>query len=121
MSYAYVRRATATKAQVGINRGGAKRNATVFAAEFGAKSATLNWPNQRRNNRAYYIGQNRMVRRTFPIWRGNKTTIVGRSGPGWIMMPVMRKRVPQIRDELEREINQLFRDSARRSGLSNVR
>ncbi len=115
---AYIRRATATKAQVGISRASSRgRNAAVFPAEFGWNRQALNWPNQRSGGRSKYVSQNSMVRRTFPIWRGNNTKIVGKSGPGWIMLPVLRKRVPKIRDEIEAEVTKLFRESARKSGV----
>lgn len=113
---AYIRRATATKARVGIQRASTGRNAAVFPAEFGAR-----WQAVPAGGRTKYVRQNSMKRRTFPIWRGNRTKIVGNKGPGWIMLPVMRLRVPEIRVDIEREVNELFRKSRQQSGLSRVR
>ena len=104
---AYFHRATATKGSVGINRGGAARNATVFGAEFGAKKHVTFGRS---------MGQNRMKRRTFPVWRGNSTTIRGTKGPGWIMLPVLRKRVPELNETLSDDLRRLVDKTMRKAG-----
>ncbi len=116
---AVVHRATATNASVGINRGGAGKNAAVFGAEFGAYTQ---WVPSRRSQagsgqRGYFMGQNKMRRRTFPVWRGNQTTIRGKAGPGWVIMPILRKRVPEIEEELAEELIDVFKASMRKAGV----
>ena len=102
---AYTHRATATKGSVGINRQSSRgRNAAVFGAEFGAKQQLVP---RGRSGGMKSISQNRMRRRTFPIWRGNSTNIVGKKGPGWIMLPILRKRVPEMHEELDKELGDL--------------
>ncbi len=112
-------RATATKASVGINRQSkVGRNAAVFAAEFGAYTATVpryDGPGVKGRFRVY--GQNDMRRRTFPVWRGNQTTIRGKSGPGWVIMPILRKRVPQIEKDLNRDLMVVMQGSMRKAGV----
>ena len=103
---AYLHRATATKGTVGI-RNPSPRNATVFGAEFGAKKHVTFGRS---------MGQNRMKRRTFPVWRGNSTTIRGTRGPGWIMLPVLRKRVPELNETLSDDLRRLVDKTMRKAG-----
>jgi len=114
----YTRRASSTTASVGIKRGApGKRNAAIFGAEFGAKG----WHMPRssiKNVPARGISQSSMKRRTFPVWRGNSRVIRGKNGPGWILMPILRKQVPKITDELQVEISFLFDKAARQAGVT---
>jgi len=114
---AVVHRAASTGAFIGINKGGARKNAAVFAAEFGAKQAMV--PQYEGPGEGYSIprGQNEMRRRTFPVWRGNSTTIRGKSGPGWVLMPLLRKRVPQLQDDLTKDLVARFDQTMRKAGV----
>ena len=116
---ALTHRATATAASVGINRSSSVgRNAAIFGAEFGARKATLPI-NRGTGKKGSSRGtlQNKMRRRTFPVWRGNATTVRGKSGPGWVILPVLRKRVPQIEEAMETELVARFNLAARRAGV----
>jgi len=114
---AYTRRVAGTRARVGIQRSSSGKNAAVFPAELGSRFQAVP---RGSTGRTKYVRQTAMVRRTFPVWRGNSTTVRGKSGPGWIMLPTLRKRLPLITKELDKEITKLFIDSARRSGLTRV-
>jgi len=111
----YTRRASATTARVGIKAGApGAANAAIFGAEFGAKT----WHVPRgRTGEIKGVSQARMRNRTFPVWRGSSRVIRGKNGPGWIMMPILRKRTPEITKELEKEITDLFIKSARAAGV----
>jgi len=112
-------RATATKASVGINRQSkVGRNAAIFAAEFGAYTATVpRFDGKGVRGRFRVYGQNDMRRRTFPVWRGNNTTVRGKRGPGWVMMPILRKRVPEIEKDLNRDLLVVMQGSLRKAGV----
>ena len=104
---AYIRGATATRGWVGINRSGAFRNATVLGAEFGAK---------KHKTFGRHMGQASMKRRTFPVWRGNSKVIRGKTGPGWIMLPVLRRRVPELTETLSDDLRRLVDRTMRKAG-----
>jgi len=116
---AYTRRVAGTRARVGVQqRSSGKINRNVMGAEFGAKSQAI--PRGRTSGKTFYASQARMRKRTFPVWRGGPKVVRGTKGPGWIMLPTLRKRMPQITKELDKEITKLFIQSARRSGLTRV-
>jgi len=120
-------RATATKGVVGWNpkwTSGAtigKGKAGVGRlAEFGAKSQFI--PYRGKGNGGRFVPQGSMIRRTFPVWRGNQFTFpkYGQkltSGPGWIVQPVLRKRLGKIQEQVNKEMFAVFAKSARRAGV----
>jgi len=116
---AVTHRATATKASVGINRTSkVGRNASIFPAEFGAYTATVpRFDGKGVHGRFRTYGQNDMKRRTFPVWRGNNTTVRGKRGPGWVMLPILRKRVPEIEKDLNRDLMMVMNRSLRKAGV----
>jgi hypothetical protein len=114
---AYIRTASATKGMVGFKTDGSGRNAAIMGAEFGAHT----WHVPRgRSGQVKGVGQGSMQRRTFPVWRGNSTTIRGTNGPGWILLPLLRKEVPLITERLEAAIADVFLRSAKSSGVKRL-
>ena len=111
------RRASPKGASVGINRDSSSgRNAAIFGAEFGSYV----WHVPRGNvkgRKARGLSQNSMKRRTFPVWRGNNTTVRGKKGPGWIVLPTLRKWVPKIEGELEKDLNIVIQKGLRKAGV----
>ena len=118
---AIVHKATTRSAGVGINRASKKgRNAAIFPAEFGAFTqfvpygyAQPNWAKKP----GRYLSQGAMRRRTFPVWRGNQHKIRGKSGPGWIVMPTIRKELPKIEHSLIIDLRVVFDKAAARAGV----
>lgn len=112
-----IHRASGKGASIGINRASA-RNPAIFPAEFGADMAMLpvfrgkGKPGGRR-----WVHQGRMRRRTFPIWRGNQFKPRGRSGPGWIVQPTIRRRLPKFDKQLAEDLMPVFDKAARRAGI----
>jgi hypothetical protein len=118
---AVIHRASA-KPAVGINRASKKgRNAAIFPAEFGAYTQFVPYRkgSQRSSAKSFgrHIPQNAMRRRTFPVWRGNQFVSRGSAGPGWIVMPTIRKEVPKIEKDLMRDLRDVFDRAARRAGV----
>jgi hypothetical protein len=112
---AIVHQASGMNAAVGINRASRTgKNAAIFPAEFGAYTQFVPWPGQHRGR---HIPQNQMRRRTFPVWRGNQFKSRGPSGPGWIVMPTIRKEVPKIEKALIEDLRDVFNKAARRAGV----
>ena len=114
---AITRRSTATKGVIGIN---AARYPVIGPAEFGWNSQFI--PYRGKGNGGRFVPQNSMKRRTFPIWRGNqfKFPKYGQkltSGPGWIVQPVLRKRLGMIQEQVNEEMFAVFAKSARRAGV----
>ena len=108
-------RATATAGRVGINTG---KSPIIGPAEFGWRSQFVPY----RNGRGRFMPQNAMRRRTFPIWRGNqfKFPKYGQklvAGPGWIVQPVLRKRLGAVQKQVNDDMFDLFGDKARQSGI----
>ena len=114
---AIVRRASGKGASVGIARGGeVGRNWAIFGAEFGAKVKRVQF-GYRKGAARVLVNQARMRRRTFPVWRGNSTTVRGKSGPGWVVLPTLRKWVPKLEDEMEKDLNVLINKTLRKAGV----
>lgn len=78
------------------------------AAEYGAKRA---WVYGR------VTTQGSLRRRQFPVWRGNQFVIRGRSGPGWLVQPEIRKQLPRIEQELGQGLRELLDRELRRAGV----
>ncbi len=118
-------RATATKGVVGWNpkwttgKTISKGKAGVGAvAEFGWNSQFVPY----RSGGGRFMPQNAMIRRTFPIWRGNqfKFPKYGEkltAGPGWIVLPVLRKRLGMIQKEVDEGMAEVFRKASQRAGV----
>ena len=118
---AIIHRASGKGASVGINRAASNgRNATIFAAEFGAGSQWIPY-NRGAGKRGRFVPQNSMRRRTFPVYRGNQFKSRGKAGPGWIVQPTIRKWVPKIEDQLEADMEKVFNKAARRAGVPRGR
>ena len=118
---AIVHRATATKASIGWNMG-TRNGWAIMGAEFGAKSHWVPYHHKddgspSRKGVGRKVSQGSMIRRTYPVWRGNSTTIRGKAGPGWIVMPTLRREVPLIADDLQRDLLEVFDKSARAQGV----
>ena len=114
---AIIRSASGKGAAVGISRASsAGRNAAIFGAEFGAHTWHVPRGNVRRR-RARGISQGRMKRRTFPVWRGNSSVIRGSSGPGWIVLPTLRKWLPRIEKEMARDLDRVVAKGLRAAGV----
>jgi len=112
---AIVHRASSMKAGVGINRASRTgRNAAIFPAEFGAYTQFVPWGGKHRGR---HMSQNAMRRRTFPVWRGNQFKPRGASGPGWIVMPIIRTEVPKLEHSLIIDLRVVFDKAARRAGV----
>lgn len=112
---AITHRATATKGVVGINTG---RFPVIGPAEFGWNSQFVPF----RSGAGRFMSQGSMRRRTFPIWRGNqfKFPKYGQkltAGPGWILQPVLRKRLGTIQEQLDKDMFDVFAKSARKAGV----
>jgi hypothetical protein len=113
---AIVHRASGKGAAVGINR--TVRNAAIFPAEFGAFTQAIpryGGPGKKRRSRK--TGQNRMKRRTFPVWRGNQFVPRGWAGPGWSVQPTIRKWLPKFDKQLADDLMPVFNKAARRAGV----
>lgn len=113
---AVIRRASGSGASVGINRASSRgRNAAIFGAEFGAKG----WHVPRgRTGESRGLSQQSMRRRVFPVWRGNSTTVRGRSGPGWVVLPTLRKLLPKIEKQMARDMQKVVVKASRKSGAN---
>jgi len=118
---AIIHRASGKGGSVGINRASRTgRNAAIFPAEFGAFTQFVPYNTGNRATfkaRGRHIGQNDMRRRTFPVWRGNQFKPRGSSGPGWIVLPTIRRMVPMIERDLEADMAAVFDKAARKYGV----
>ena len=113
---AIVHRASGKGAAVGINR--SNRNAAIFPAEFGAFSQFVpKYGGPGVKGRGRWMPQNAMRKRTFPVWRGNQFVPRGRSGPGWIVQPTIRKWMPKFDKQLAEDLMPVFNKAARRAGV----
>lgn len=62
--------------------------------------------------------QGRLRRRQFPVYRGwFESPGVTKVGPGWFLQPTIRQELPDMVDDLGEELNDLLRDTMRRSGV----
>ena len=113
------RTATATKGTISLNTG---RYPVAGPAEFGWNAQFVPY----RNGRGRFMPQNAMKRRTFPIWRGNQNSFkfpkyaerrAALSGPGWIVQPVLRKRLGLVQQEINEGMFKVFNVAARRAGV----
>jgi len=120
---AIIHRASGKGASVGINRASSSgRNAAIFPAEFGAHLAMVpTYRGKGRKGGRRWVGQNDMIRRTFPIWRGNQFVPRGRAGPGWIVQPTIRKWMPKFDKQLAEDLMPVFNKAARRAGVPRGR
>ena len=114
---AIIHRASATKgASVGINRGSkSKRNAQIFPAEFGTFTGMI--PSGPDNSESKSHPQHSFRRRSFPIWRGNQFVSRGRSGPGWIVQPTIRRNMDRFSKDLTESLEDVFDRAAKKAGL----
>lgn len=91
----------------GINLRG-KKYPWAWGAEFGAR-------------RAWVFGrvttQGKLRRRQFPVWRGSQFVTRGRSGPGWIIQPTIRKMLPQITEEIADGMSKVLSDALTKAGV----
>jgi len=86
----------------------ARRYPWLAGAEYGAKQA---WVFGR------VTTQGRLRRRQFPVWRGNQFVVRGKSGPGWIVQPSIRRQLPRIIDDAEEAIGDTFTQAMRQQGV----
>jgi len=105
------RRATATKGTIFLNTA---KYPPLGPAEFGWNSQFVPYRKGKggqvsRKGVGRFMPQNAMKRRTFPIFRGNQSTFkfpkygerrAALAGPGWIVQPVLRKRLGMIQKQV---------------------
>jgi hypothetical protein len=128
---AITRRATATSGRVGIN---VQRYPVIGPAEFGWNSQFVPYRKRRGSTALFrsldakgsgrFMPQNAMKRRTFPVNKGSLfkfpkygQRVAALSGPGWIVQPVLRKRLGMIQEQLDEDMAEVFKDASRRAGL----
>ena len=110
-------RATATKGLIKLSDR-PDISGIIRAAEFGWNSQFVPY----RNGKGRFMPQGAMRRRTFPIWRGNqfKFPKYGEklvAGPGWIVQPVLRKRLGAVQKQVNDDMFELFGQKARQAGI----
>jgi len=91
--------AAPTKASVWIGYPNPGRYPTALGAEYGARRA---WVYGR------VTTQGKLRRRQFPVWRGNQWQVMGSSGVGWILLPVIRRRFPAMQKAVIEAVDDAF-------------
>lgn len=89
-----------------------KRYPWAWGAEFGAR-------------RAWVFGrvttQNRLRKRTFPVWRGNQFVVRGRGGPGWLIQPAIRANLERVSTLVADGLDEVLDDAMRSAGVPRGR
>lgn len=89
-----------------------KKYPWAYAAEFGAKRA---WVFGRVTTQA------KLRRRQFPVWRGNRFVVRGRSGPGWIIQPAIRENIDKVTRKIADGLFDLLITTLNRAGVPRGR